>query len=153
MPGLRLRNRRRRGSSHSKPKESSVATLSTRWRRLSMTALVALRIDSSAPLMRGRYDAPRLGQCETLAAPHAMKQRHTEPLLERLDLVAHRGLRDVQRVGRTREAQVTRRRLEHDQGIERWQSRRHGRNLAAGNPLDAANYSRPVNALASLRDA
>ena len=93
-----------------------------------MTALVALRIDSSAPLIRGRYDAPGIGQCKTPAAAHAMKQRHAEPLLERLDLVAHRSLRDVQRIGRTREAQVTRSRLEYDQGIERWQSRRHGRN-------------------------
>ena len=54
-----------------------------------------------------------------MAAPEAVEQGAAEPLLQRLDLVADRRLRHVQRVGRAREAQVARRRLEDHQRVQR----------------------------------
>ncbi len=67
------------------------------------------RIETLAQLRQA--GARRVGELH--AAPRAAEQFHTEVLLERFDLVAHRGLRDVQFDRRVLERQVARGGLEH----------------------------------------
>ena len=68
--------------------------------------------------------ARRLGELH--AAPCAVEQLHAEVLLEALDLVADRRLRDVQLARRLLEREVARSSFEDTQRIQRRQAVGHG---------------------------
>ena len=55
----------------------------------------------------------------------AIEQLDAECRLQRLDLMAHRSLRDAQFFSRAREALAPRRGLEGLEGIQRWQTAKH----------------------------
>ena len=71
----------------------------------------------------GEIIAPGLGDDEPLAL--AVEQLEAERRFERLDLMAHRPLRDAKLVRRPGEALVTRRGLEGLERIERRQTAKH----------------------------
>ena len=69
-------------------------------------------------------DLAASGQLETAVRP--VEQLEPQPSFQRLDLVAHRALGDVQFFGGSREAQVPRHALEDTQGVERGKFGVHG---------------------------
>src|SRR3954451_748837 len=71
----------------------------------------------------GEIIAPGLGDDEPLAL--AIEQLEAERRLERLDLMAHRPLRDAKLLGRPREALMARRGLEGLERIKRRKTAKH----------------------------
>ena len=109
--GSRLAKSARRGISQRAVNTGGAvitSSASSPFSRIISTAL-GERIEALAQLRQA--GARRVGELH--AAPGAAEQFHTEVLLERLDLVAHRRLRDVQFDRRVLERQVARGGLEH----------------------------------------
>ena len=94
----------RRGISQSPAKPGVVVTTTVLTRSVRV-ALARGPVDARERLGDGRVKRPALlGQRQ--GAVHAPEQRHAEPLLERLDLPAHRRLGQRDLVAGTGEAQV-----------------------------------------------
>jgi hypothetical protein len=95
-----------------------------------VVALAQQAVGRKAQVIEGGADAgqvvPRL-RCQRQCAVLADEQANAQFLLQPADLMADRGLRDIQFARREREAQMPRRGLECPQTIERRQSGGHSR--------------------------
>ena len=119
ISGCACRKRHSRGISHlaMSPGVALITrTLASR-RAIELPDRVAHALEAR---MQARIDQPAgVGQLDRAGA--AVEQREAELLLQRADLVAERGRRHVQLLGRLGEAQVAGDRLEGAQRIERRQ--------------------------------
>ena len=128
MPGLASWKAATRVTSHFAASEAVVLTVSrpSRSGRRSRRGCPAQILERSADRRQIGLRLPR--QQQGSVAPH--EQGDAELLLQPVDLMADRGLGDVQFGRGAREAQVARRRLEGTQSVQRGQAERHAARLA-----------------------